>query len=60
MKTTAKAWVAFLGACVTGAQAIWLDNVWLTAAGVVLTAAATWLVPNGTEESADEPEEPIV
>lgn len=55
MKTTAKAWIAFLGATVTGAQAIWLENVYLTVASVVLTAAATYLVPNADDGSVSDP-----
>ncbi len=46
MGIAAKAWVAFLLAIVTGAQALWLDNIYLTMLSVVVTAAGVYLVPN--------------
>lgn len=42
----AKAWVGFVLACLTGAQAIWLNNIYLTFAASVVTAFGVWVVPN--------------
>jgi hypothetical protein len=51
----AKAIVAFVLACITGLQEVYLGNPWLRIALIVVSAAAVYLVPNFTPEPEKEP-----
>ncbi len=46
MGVAAKAWVAFVLSVLTGLQAIYVENIYLTIAGMVVTAVGVYLVPN--------------
>lgn len=58
MGIAAKAWIAFVLASLTGAQAIWLDNIYLTLACVIVTAAGVYLVPNTPAVTVGNPYNP--
>lgn len=63
MARSAKAWTAFVLAVITGLQAIYLDNVYLTIAGMVVTAVGVYLVPNTpdvTVTTTNPPRDPLV
>ncbi len=62
MGVAAKAWVAFVLSVVTGLQAIYVNNVYLTIAGMVITAVGVYLVPNSPTVvvTSHGPEDPIV
>lgn len=61
MGIAAKAWVAFVLSVLTGLQAIYLDNVYLTIAGMIVTAVGVYLVPNTPDVTVtNTPRDPLV
>ena len=63
MARSAKAWTAFVLSVITGLQAIYVGNVYLTIAGMVVTAVGVYLVPNTPDVTVTTPDtrgEPLV
>ncbi len=54
MGVAAKAWVAFVLSVLTGLQAIYVENIYLTIAGMVVTAVGVYLVPNTSHNTVSQ------